>query len=263
MKGCTSAAPMLLVDTTTALFTSSHNVLRQINKKQHEHREQIMCLVFVRDVMSHIKIHSPSKQAKIQFSSMQKYKQKWLWKWKSAEGLLVELEGCVGGPGCVTQSVQSSGDAFGSTAENSNTLAEKHTLIRVRGNSFAVRLLTFTHCWLLLPISSIRAFHLGRPSCSLVARGLYFSSRKLWTSKHVSKERSSRKKLYYWNCLYLYRRFVSLHLIDYCFVLQGWNSALLKLVVKICNYLEMTLKYFLLVFEKCTMWLSYGLFGYK
>lgn len=58
----------------------------------------------------------------------------------SAEGLLVELEGCAGRPGWVTQSVQSSGDAFGSTAENSDTLTEKHAWISVQGKGFAVRL---------------------------------------------------------------------------------------------------------------------------
>lgn len=45
----------------------------------------------------------------------------------SAEGLLVEFKGSAGGSGRVTQSVQSPGDAFGSAAENPDSLTETHT----------------------------------------------------------------------------------------------------------------------------------------
>lgn len=46
----------------------------------------------------------------------------------SAEGFLVEFKGSAGGSGWVTQSVQSSGDAFGSAAENPDSLTETQNM---------------------------------------------------------------------------------------------------------------------------------------
>lgn len=108
---------------------------------------------------------------------------------QSAEGFLVELEG---GSSCacwVTQSVQSPGDAFRSTAEHPDSLTEsisthKETLLDIDMNS-ELNLLqpnTFysTHCLFVLPISSNSNFHRGRPTSILDASGRYFSSDMLW-----------------------------------------------------------------------------------